>query len=100
MQNFRTFPSAVSFYKQATALPVKAPIRDQLHRAALLICTNLAEGRGKPTRRDQLRYFHIAFGSLRECQALLLIAGYKDGGEWQQLDAVGAQLHRLIQRAS
>ncbi|MBX7138295.1 MAG: four helix bundle protein, partial [Oligoflexia bacterium] len=42
-------------------------------RATLSIALNLAEGRGKPTRKDQLRFFSIAFGSVRECQAILIL---------------------------
>ena len=36
---------------------------------------NLAEGYGRSTRKDQKRFFDIALGSLRECQAVLEITG-------------------------
>ena len=35
---------------------------------------NLAEGRGRGTKADQKRFFHMAFGSVRECQAILDIS--------------------------
>ena len=43
-------------------------------RAASSIVLNLAEGRGRGTRADQKRFFHMAFGSVRECQAILDIS--------------------------
>ena len=66
MKNFRTFQLAVDFYRQVQHLKISGPARDQLHRAALSISLNLAEGTGRSTRKDQLRFFHIAMGSTRE----------------------------------
>ena len=97
MKNFRTFEIAVSFYHLATSLPVKRPLKDQLHRAALSIPLNLAEGRGKPTMADQKRFFHIAMGSVRECQALLIIGNLQATDAWTTLDSLAAHLYRLIE---
>ena len=60
---------------------------------------NLAEGRGKPTRKDQKRFFSISMGSLRECQALLILEELQDTEQWKKLDILGAHLYRLLQRA-
>ena len=46
-------------------------LKDQLLRASSSIALNLAEGSGRFGIKDQKRFFHIAFGSLRECQAIL-----------------------------
>ena len=43
-------------------------------RAASSLVLNLAEGRGCGTKADQRRFFHMAFGSVRECQAILDIS--------------------------
>jgi len=42
-----------------------------LERASSSVPLNLAEGYGKLTRKDQRKFFHQSFGSLRECQAII-----------------------------
>ena len=100
MMNFRTYHLAVEFYQHSRALPLRGTLRDQLQRAASSIVLNLAEGRAKPTLKDQLRFFYISLGSLRECQAILQLEGLETTNEWAKLDILGAHLHRLIERAS
>jgi len=45
--------------------------------------------------KDQLRYFFIAFGSLRECQAILSLSGQTSEALLDQADHLGASLYRL-----
>lgn len=99
MENFRTFNLAVTFYNQAITLKLPYQLKDQLHRAASSIALNLAEGRGKPTVKDQVRFFSIAFGSLRECQAILILSDHRESPTWQCLDILAAHLHNLIKKA-
>lgn len=99
MKDFRTFNLAVEFYQLSRTLKIRGHLKEQLGRAASSIALNLAEGRGKPTIRDQLRFFSIAMGSLRECQAILILAGLRGSGQWKALDVLGAHLHQLIKRA-
>lgn len=96
MKNFRTFNLAVEFYQQAKGLKLSASLKDQLHRAAQSIALNLAEGKGKLTPKDQLRFFSIAFGSVRECQAILILAELQETALWRSLDNVAAHLFQLI----
>ena len=56
---------------------------------------NLAEGSSKPTRRDQVKFFHIALASLRECQAGLDLAPQSYPALEQSADLLGAHLYRL-----
>ena len=100
MKNFRTFNLAVEFYRQTKCLKLPTPLRDQLARAALSIPLNLAEGRGKPTLKDQIRFFNIAMGSLRECEAILEIADQANTQLGKALDTLGAHLHNLIRHAA
>lgn len=72
----------------------------QLSRAASSIVLNLAEGRGKATVSDQVRFFQIAFGSLRECQAILILAELQENTAWVTLDKLAAHLFRLIKNAA
>ena len=64
-----------------------------------LIPLNLAGGRGKPTVKDQKKFFSIAFGSLRECQAILTLAEMENSQAWRVLDNLAAHLYKLIERA-
>lgn len=47
-------------------------IQDQLRRAALSIPTNVAEGLGRESLKEQLRFFGIAYSSLMEVISLLI----------------------------
>ena len=100
MKNFRTFNFAAEFYRLIRELKLPRHEQEQCHRAALSIALNLAEGRGKPTRKDQLKFFHIALGSLRECQAILVINNLEQSVYWKSLDKVAASLYKLIQNAA
>ena len=100
MKTFRTYRLAVEFYRLSRSLPVRGAIKEQLSRAALSVPLNLSEGRARPTRRDQLKFFHIALGSVRECQTLLELADLTQSPAWLTLDKLGASLYRLIERAT
>jgi four helix bundle protein len=43
-------------------------LKSQLCRAVISILANIAEGSGKPTKKDFLKFLHISLGSLNECQ--------------------------------
>ena len=97
--NFRTYNLAVIFYKQCTKIKLPQHLNQQLLRAAASIALNLAEGRGKRTRKDQLRFFDIAMGSLRECQVILTLANLTNSEAGSVLDTLAAHLYKLIKNA-
>jgi four helix bundle protein len=99
MRNFKTYDLGVAFYHSSQRIKLKSGLREQLNRAAASIVLNLAEGRAKPTVKDQIRFFHIALGSLRECQAILELATLRGHSAFKELDAVGAALYCLIRNA-
>ena len=49
--------------------------------------------------RDQRRFFDIALGSLRECQAIMKIEGLNKTEEFKLLDRLGASVYLLIKNA-
>ena len=49
-------------------------VSSQLRRAAISIPANIAEGCGKSSRKETIRYFQIAAGSATEVENHLLIA--------------------------
>jgi len=99
MRDFRTLDLAVQFHHAAVALAAPAYLRSQLDRASSSVALNLAEGRGRDTRRDQLRFFHIAMGSARECQTALRLLRTVDPRVVDLADHLCASLHRLIKHA-
>lgn len=97
LRNFRTYNLAVEFYRLAIALPLSRTLKEQLERAASSIALNLAEGAGRETKADQKRFYVIARGSLRECEAILNLAPNKSTQLVNCSEQLGAALYRLIQ---
>ena len=94
----RTYRLAVEFHGQCRSVPLPDYLRDQLLRASSSIALNLAEGSGRSTQRDQLRFFHMAFGSVRECQAALDLAPRPHPELVSAADSLAAHLYRLCYR--
>lgn len=62
---------------------------DQLRRAVISIPSNIAEGSGRLTTKDQSHFYSIAYGSLMEILAQLDVAcdlGYITKEEFQHLE--------------
>ncbi len=95
-KNFRTYHLAVKLYHHTSKLKLPRHLKDQLDRAASSIVLNLAEGSDKKSPKDQLRYFDIALGSLRETQSILDLALNVSDNLIKEADIVAAHLYRLI----
>ena len=99
LKNFRTLDLARRFYRECKKLTLTGAPRQQLQRASLSVGLNLAEARGRHTHKDQLKFFHIAFGSLRESQALLSLEDQESTTAFKLADELGAALYSLIKNA-
>ena len=98
LQNFKTFNLSTDFYHECQKLRLPSYLKDQLNRASSSIALNLAEGYGKSTFKDQRRFFHIAMGSLRESQAVIILANKKNSRAFAISDHLGACLYKLINK--
>lgn len=96
MRNFRTYKLAVEFYRLSQTICLPRHLKDQLARAASSIVLNLAEGVGRNSKADQKRFYTIAFGSLRECQAILDLAPKHSIAAGKLLDSLAAHTYKLI----
>jgi len=91
MQNFKTLNLATEFYTQCKTVRLPSHLKSQLLRASSSVALNLMEGRGRSTVRDQKRFFTIAFGSIRECQAVSMLESSSFSKEsLQTLDKLAA----------
>jgi four helix bundle protein len=74
-------------------------VAGQLRRAALSISANIAEGCGKSSRKETLRFFQIAAGSARETENHLLIGGdlgYLSSDEREELTGRLKSIQRML----
>lgn len=63
-------------------------LTSQVRRAAVSVPSNLAEGQGRGTTSDFLRFTHISIGSLQEMETQLIVAGHLSYLEQPVLDAL------------
>jgi four helix bundle protein len=71
----------------------------QFRRAAISISNNIAEGSGKRSKPDFIRFLNIAMGSLNEVENLLIISdklGYIKETEFKRIDKFIEKERKLI----
>lgn len=101
----RSVDLTVEAYRLASRLPVeeKFGLGSQLRRASVSVCANIAEGYGRDSRAEFMRFLRIARGSISEVIALLVITerlGYASPVDLEHgralSDRIRAMLTRLI----
>ena len=92
-------------YKRTLAFPhdERFALTSQLRRAAYSVPSNIAEGSGRGTKKEYLRFLHIALASLKETEYFLLLSrdlGYVAEEDHDRLaegiNRTFATLHGLI----
>jgi four helix bundle protein len=91
----------VEVYKVSRMFPKEERygLTAQLRSAAISVPANIAEGSGRRTLKDFLRFLYNAQGSLSEVEYYLHIAlrlNYYDGETYQRLEDQRAKVGRLL----
>ena len=71
----------------------------QLRRSSVSVTSNIAEGFGRYSYQEKLRFYYMAHGSLTELQNQLLIArdvGYLSQERFQKIAAQTISAHKLL----
>jgi four helix bundle protein len=92
--NFRSLELAIAFHEACLKAEMKGYIRNQLDRASLSVVLNLQEGAAKPTQKDKRKFYATAYGSVRECQAIMRLLGRAD--LFEQADKIGVHVWKLM----
>ena len=80
-------------------LPGAWPLRDQMHRAAISVPSNIAEGSGRSSDADFRRFLYHALGSLNELEYDFLLAsdlGYLPAQVQAKATARIADVRRML----
>ena len=96
MKNFRCYQLAKTQYLEIKKLDLPRYQADQLNRAGLSVCLNLAEGSGKSSVKDRRRFYEIALASHREVQALIDVLALTE--LHSNADNLGGGLFKLIRQ--
>lgn len=104
-EKLETWQLAKALAKQVYTLTSAFPkeerfgLVDQMRRAAVSVMSNLAEGCGRTSARDQAHFSQLAFGSLLELDAqhqLSLDLGFLGKDEYQAIRSVITDLVKKI----
>lgn len=92
-------------YKITNDYPAKETfgITDQIRRASVSIPSNIAEGAGRNSKKEFIRFLYIALGSLSELETQLIIAeliGYSilDNELKTEIKRINMMIHGLIRK--
>ena len=104
-KNLEVYKESKTLVKQVYAFIRKFPreeqyaLCDQLRRAVISIPSNLAEGSGRTSAKDQAHFFEMAFGSLMEVDCQIDIAydlDYVSSDEHEEVSLQISQVAALL----
>jgi four helix bundle protein len=104
-KNLEAYKESKTLVRQVYALLKKFPkeetyaLCDQLRRAVISVPSNIAEGSGRTSAKDQAHFFEMAFGSLMEVDCQIDIAhelGYVSSDEHEEVAKQISQVAALL----
>jgi four helix bundle protein len=104
-KNLEAYKESKTLVKKVYALLKKFPkeetyaLCDQLRRAVISVPSNIAEGSGRTSAKDQAHFFEMAFGSLMEVDCQMDIAhelGYVSSDEHEEVAKQISQVAALL----
>jgi len=92
---------AVDVYETTKSFPRHQlySLTNQMQKAAVSVPANIAEGSGRRTSRDYLRFLYIAKGSLTELEYYIHLArrlGYLTLEDYQRLEALQDETAKVL----
>ena len=73
----------------------KFGIISQLRRAVISVCSNIAEGSSRKSKKDQSHFYNVAFSSLMETLNQLIISNDLDYLESNVLSELRNEIHTI-----
>ena len=97
----RSYAVCIRLYQTTAKFPVEERfgLTSQLRRSAVSIPSNIAEGYGRRTTADYIRFLYIAYGSLCELETQIMLAGdlnYIEDGKLEGLKANLSEVERML----
>ena len=96
LQRFRSYQLAVEFYRAARAQSAPRHLKDQLMRAASSVALNLSEGSAKSSNADRRRFYEMALGSCRECEAIVELLDPTSKPLKEPVDKLARHVYKLV----
>ncbi|MBN1388364.1 MAG: four helix bundle protein [Bacteroidales bacterium] len=106
-EKLKAWQSARALTRKVYSLTKKFPkseefcLTNQVRRAAISVCSNLAEGSSRRSKKEQNHFYQVAYSSLMELLNQLIISNdieYIDSGELSELREEVRQISLLISR--
>jgi four helix bundle protein len=76
----KSYQLSLEFYKITAEFPIeeKYGLTSQIRRAVVSVPSNIAEGYGRKTTTDYIKYLYIAYGSLCELETQIFLSSDLD----------------------
>ena len=97
----KSYQLCLEVYKTTTGFPKEEiyTLTSQIRRAAISIPSNIAEGYGRKTTPEYIRFLYIAYGSNCELETQVLLSGdldYIEDGKLNNLQNDIGEVERML----